>query len=200
MSAESTINRDEIGALLVFLANGTLEGEERRIVEEAVGSDPALAAELAALKALRDEMQAGDLPRSPGEFGLARLMREVRDEEDQAPAARSTVASPLWRIAAAVALGLLALQTVWVSTTRDPDATLAGGEETAPAFEHTLRVAFVPTATETEIRELLLSLGLVIVDGPSAIGLFTLAADSADARAAALRALQAAPAIVESAE
>ncbi len=166
MIGETPMDREEIEALLVFLANGTLEGEERARVEAAVAEDPALAAELEALKAIRAELQGQEMPRAPGEFGLARLMRDIdRDVAAPAPQVAANSPSPLWRIAAVVALGLLALQTVWLGRPDDPDVTLAGGEETRAFAEHTIVVTFVPSATEAEIRELLLSLDLVIVDG-----------------------------------
>ena len=58
MSDHPDMTRDEIEALLVFLANDTLEGEERAAVEAAVAGDLALQAELEALKSIRSEMQA----------------------------------------------------------------------------------------------------------------------------------------------
>ena len=67
------MTRDEIEALLPFLANDTLTGEERQSVEAAVNADPDLLAELAALRAIRQTMQS-DMVQSPGDMGLARLM------------------------------------------------------------------------------------------------------------------------------
>ncbi|MEC8196124.1 MAG: hypothetical protein VX228_07375, partial [Pseudomonadota bacterium] len=83
------MTRDEISALLPFLANDTLEGAERAEVEAAVAADAALQAELTALQAIRQQMQADqEAAYSPGEVGLARLMRLVEAEGTpvQAPA------------------------------------------------------------------------------------------------------------------
>ncbi|WP_171135041.1 hypothetical protein [Ruegeria sp. HKCCD7221] len=189
---------DEIQSLLVFLANDTLEGDERRAIERAVAANPELQAELAALKAARIQMQATEVGTSPGEFGLARLMRDVD--------ANRTVTQPkatkpgLWKIAAIAAMALLAVQVTLPYLNTGPDVELAdGGAESLDAGP-TLTVVFAATATEQEIRALLLELELTIVSGPSALGLYSLAAKDEDAAARALERLNAATGIVESVE
>ena len=203
MTQHMDLSRDEIEALLVFLANDTLEGEERAAVEAAVAADPQLAGELEALKAMRDEMQAEEVA-SPGEMGLARLMRDIEAEAAASggpPAANLPNApSNFWKVAAVVLFGLVIAQTAYFGYDRGTDFELAGGEEAAVSADYSLRVAFAEDATEGDIRALLLDLNLVIVDGPSAIGLYTLAALDEAAREAALEALQARADIVESVE
>ena len=208
MSEGVKLSRDEIEALLVFLANDTLEGEERRAVEAAVAADLQLAGELEALKAMRNEMQAEDVA-SPGELGLARLMRDIEAEavptvQPQAglPEAANLPTAPgsFWKIAAVVLFGLVVAQTAFFGYDRGTNFDLAGGEEAAARAEHTIRVAFAEDATEADIRALLLEQNLVIVDGPSAIGLYTLAAIDEAARGEAVTVLQARGDIVESAE
>jgi anti-sigma factor RsiW len=183
-------DRDEISALLVFLANGTLEGEDRARVEAAVAVDPDLQAELAALRAIRARMQAEPLPHSPGAFGQARLLRDLDRE------ARTARPGRLWQGVAAAAVALLVVQTAL--TWRDDGLRLADGE-TAAAAGPVLTVAFAGTATEADIRALLLELELTIVSGPSAIGLYRLAARDAAARATAVERLGSSP-LVESVE
>jgi anti-sigma factor RsiW len=192
--------RDEAERLLVFLANDTLEGEERAAVEAAVEDDPGLARELAALRNIRAEMRAEAPTRLPGEFGLARLMRDIDGE------ARAVAAAPqpaprgrLWRYAAVAAVALFAVQTALIWTRPEVAVELAGGG-TERAEGPALTVAFRPDVRETDIRALLLAAGLVIVDGPSALGLYTLAAPGAETAEAALAALRARPDLVESAE
>ncbi|NKB28552.1 MAG: hypothetical protein GKR99_13760 [Rhodobacteraceae bacterium] len=68
---------------------------------------------------------------------------------------------------------------VWTGSGTGPDVELASGDATAVVGEGRLRVAFQPTAPEAEIRALLLDKNLVIVDGPSALGLYTLAVEDA---------------------
>lgn len=182
------MRRDEIGPLLVFLANGTLKGEERARVEEAVSGDPELQAELEALRSIRSRMQEEEMPQSPGAFGRARLMREIGRQQ--------TRLGWLWP-AAAAAVALLALQPMW--DWRDDGLRLADGGvevDSGPV----LIVAFSGTATEAEIRALLLEFDLNIVAGPSALGLYRLAARDAAARDDALRRLSELPKIVESVE
>lgn len=181
--------RDEISALLVFVANGTLAGAERARVEAAVAADPGLQEELNTLRAIRATMQEEALPQSPGAFGQARLLRDIRRE-----------AKPrnwLWQGAAAAAVALLVVQTAFVW--RDDGLRLAGGE-TELASGPVLTVAFSGTATEADIRALLLELDLSIVSGPSAIGLYRLAARDEAGRAAALERLTAEAGIVDSVE
>lgn len=208
MTDRSEKSREEIEALLVFLANDTLEGDERKAVEAAVAADPQLAGELEALKTMRREMQDEDV-QSPGEMGLARLMREI-DAEAASPvvpqaglpeaANLPTAPGSFWKIAAVVLFGLVVVQTAYIGYDGGTDFELAGGEEAPVSAEHTIRVAFAADAAEADIRALLLEQGLVIVDGPSAIGLYTLAAADEASRADALAALQARGDLVESAE
>jgi anti-sigma factor RsiW len=181
----------ELSALLVFLANGTLEGEEKARVEAAVAADPALQVELASLRAIRARMQDEALPQSPGAFGQARLMRDLDRE------ARPLRSNRLWQGVAAAAMALLVVQTLVVQT--GSDLRLAEGKVEV-ASGPVLTVAFAGTATEAEIRALLIELDLTIVSGPSALGLYRLAARDEAARAAALERFGAATGLVESAE
>ncbi|MCT2539680.1 zf-HC2 domain-containing protein [Sedimentimonas flavescens] len=156
-------DRDEIEALLPFYANGSLSAPERAAVEAALAEDPTLELELAALRAMRDTLQA-EAPRSPGEFGLVRLMRDVEREAQPAPAR-----SRFWQIAAAVALAAFLGQSLFLLGQRDAGYELAG------EARDTISVAFAPAASESELRSLLQSLGLEIVGGPSALGLYEIA-------------------------
>ncbi len=160
------MTRDEISALLPFLANGTLEGTERAEVQDAVTHDPELAAELEALKAVRATIQAEE-SYSPGEMGLARLMRDVDAETQAANANRRPL---IWQIAAAILLALVVGQTVWQFIDSGPGGYQLAGD-TPPAFT----AAFRGDVTEAELRSLLLEAGVEIVSGPSALGLYALA-------------------------
>ncbi|WP_135503858.1 hypothetical protein [Roseovarius aestuariivivens] len=190
--------------MLVFLANGTLEGEERAAVEAAVAADPALAQELEALKALRRSMQQEGQVQTPGDIGLARLMRDIESESGTASngivAANSATAPRLWKVAAVVLLGLFVAQTVYVGQTRQPGMELATGAPETVGEAYTLRVAFADDATEAELRALLLAQGLDIIAGPSALGLYTLAAQDAPSLEAARSALSTRPDLIDSVE
>lgn len=201
--------REELALDLPFHVNGTLDPEAAAEIAAWLATDPAARAEAEALAAIRADMQAEDL-RSPGEFGLARLMRDIDREAAAAPAPRpAATAAPrvwLWKLAAAVALAAFLGQT-WLGLGRDggplnmagPRYGLAGGGDAPGAAAATaprLVAAFAPAATEAEIRALLLEAGVEIVAGPSALGLYRLAADDPAAALAVLRGA----AIVESVE
>ncbi len=194
------MTRDDFENLLVFKANGTLEGEELAALEAALASDAELRAELYALEAIRDTMQS-DPVQSPGELGLARLMRDVENETrvTEAPAAANDNVVPItrlrfWQAAAAV---VLAVGIGFNLTDFGPGASV----ETSVAFEDRIAepagfglasggssdftVAFAPDATEAEIRGLLLDAGVEIVSGPSALGLYGLALLDMDAERSA---------------
>lgn len=233
------MTREELELLLPFHANGTLEGEELAALEAALAEDSDLAAELELLRTIRSGMQADDEIRSPGEFGLARLMRDVeREAAEHGPAAAPVPANVvpisrlrIWQTAAVVMLGLGVVfnmpQTQDIpgdgertlagdsqqQALREAEAPLVLAEEAPVADEAAsglalsepadepeaiiaetpgfglasampegaladadFTVAFNPDATEAEIRELLLSNGLEIVEGPSVLGLYGLVA------------------------
>ncbi|MCP3969207.1 MAG: hypothetical protein GY717_02570 [Rhodobacteraceae bacterium] len=174
------MTREEIGALLPFLANETLTGDERTRVETAVADDPALQQELQALRAIRATMQAED-SYSPAEIGLARLLRDVEKEVPQKRIHRPWV----WQSIAAALLVAVVAQTLLTQRTADPGGYQLAGEDAA------FVVGFSLDAREGDIRALLLDAGVMIVGGPSALGLYELApidglsADSAGAILAA---------------
>ena len=183
-----SLSSQDVALLLPFLANGTLEGEELAQVQAAVDQDPALAAELAALENRRETMQADDTAYSPGEMGLARLMRDIDAPVQQVAAPRAGV----WQIAAAVLLAVTVGQTVMLAQSDQVDQGYQLAGDTAAHFAITVH----PDTTESDLRALLLAAEVEIVSGPSALGLYRLALlEGADADAARAR-LQAAPAII----
>jgi len=195
--------RDELELLLPFHVNGTLEAGERTEVEAWLAEDPAAAAAAGGLARVRRELQAEEI-RSPGEFGLARLMRDLeKGAASSAPAGAPKAANLLhrpwlWQAVAAVALAAFIGQGVltWQGGAPGQRYEMASAGDPVPPSA-ALTVAFVPTATESEIRELLVSLGLEIVAGPSSLGLYRLGGESPDQ---AMDALRAAGEIVESVE
>lgn len=212
-----TRDRDEIELLLPFQANGTLSPEDEAELAEWLARDADLAEEAEALAAIRADMQAEPV-QSPGEFGLARLMREVaRDEAtgtNPPPLAQARHRPWLWQAAAVVAMTAFLGQTIvtWdrsqggfefsqdgreFSMASGANGVVMSRPPSEAVFASGLIVAFVPSATEAEIRDLLLSLDLEIVSGPSSLGLYQVAGTDI---AAARVALAAAPQIVESVE
>ncbi|HQU68613.1 MAG TPA: hypothetical protein PLI43_10490 [Albidovulum sp.] len=183
--------RNEISELLPFYLNGSLSVEEKAKVEQALSTDAGLEEELRLLDRIRSSVQE-ELPgNSPGDLGLARLGRDLAQG---APTQRPSLAA----LAAAFALGAILSGVIAVQAMRAPDDTYrqAGA---APADE-SLLVAFRADATAGAISDLLVAGNYVIVDGPSALGLYHVAPPEGVDPAAAVAELAAAGAIVESAE
>ncbi|MEM9317914.1 MAG: hypothetical protein AAGA70_02790 [Pseudomonadota bacterium] len=221
-----SLEREEIEALLPFLANETLTGDERTEVETAVAGDPRLASELAALRAIRRQMQGDEAEASPGDLGLARLMRDVDRDASAAHSTTAAANSPkvvplsrlrIWQSAAVVVLGLGIGQAVLttgpddpgavplppeVSLERSTDFSLADGAspaESAAMSQVAFRIIFADGVSEAEMRAFLLNSGLEIVAGPSAMGFYDLAPLDGD-RAAARAAITAAGPLIDTVE
>lgn len=194
----------DIHELLPFRANGTLDGADLAAVDAALAEDADLRAELAALTAIRATMRAEEVA-SPGDFGLARLMRDV-DAETRvaAPVAANDNVVPLmrlriWQVAAAVVLAVgigFNLPQFGPSTAPMDSAEPAGFTLASGGADADFTVVFAPDATEAEMRALLLQAGLEIVSGPSALGIYGLGLIDAEMSDAAFAALSAS-AIVE---
>lgn len=162
--------QEDIRELLPFWVNGTLTDAERAEVARAIEGAPELREELTALEALRSEMKAAPMPNAPGELGLARLLRAIEAETARPAPARWP---GMGRLAASVAVAAVLASAATYSVIRNGDAgdevyVQASGEDAAAL----LTVTFQPTATEAAISALLKDKGLVIVDGPSAVGLY----------------------------
>lgn len=182
------LDQEEIDALLVFHANGTLKPDERQHVETVMARDPALSDDLSLLQALRAEMQEEALP-AAGALAQQRLMSAVsRTPQDAAaPLAQTQDTKTQWpfaRMVAVLAVAALVGQNFFAWRGND-----------APAYELAssgtvgdLLVAFQPSATEEMIRQTLLSLDLQIVSGPSSLGLYRLSSEDPQAGQKALAA------------
>lgn len=206
-----TRSKDDIALDLPFYVNGTLDAPARAEFEALMAEDALLRAEVEDLRAIRADMQAEDM-HSPGEFGLARLMRDAGTEQaTRLAAAQPPVGKPrsrvwMWQAAAAVAMAALIGQNLLggfgaTGTDMVRSREAASGYGLASADEGpALVVSFAPDATEAQIRALLLDLGLEINSGPSALGLYRLAQAEAEHLDAEARALMAASGIVESVE
>lgn len=188
----------ELSELLPFWVNGTLSGPEQARVAAALERSAPLRDEAAALAALRARMKTVPLAQGPGALGLARLMRAI---EAEAPAAAVRRWPGMGVLAASVALAAVLSGAVTFAVMRGDEAVVyeqASGDDPAA-----LVVTFRPDATEAAISALLREKGLVIVDGPSALGLYRLALPydlGAEAAAEYLAAAEAVIATVEGAE
>ena len=171
--------------LLPFFVNGTLEGAEQNMVADRLMADPELAEQAETLRAIRAQMQDVVPEYSPGAFGLARLMREIEAEAPvsaPAPTAVSVVRDrrPAFAALAAV-VALVAVVSDSVLLRPDASAPVYYEQASGDAGDAVLTLAFRPDATQADMTDLLLTYGLVVVDGPSALGLYRVQSlDSAD--------------------
>ena len=182
--------------LIAFVHGRLPENEAARIATEA-GRQPDLAAEIALIRGITAAAAAEATDPAPGELGWARLSRAI-DAEPVRPGLHH--ARRLWPLAAAAAAAVLVWQLIAVPFVLPPtEMPEYAPVSERPAGEPTLSVAFLPEATEADMRALLQEIDARISDGPSAIGLWQLSFADAAARDAGLARLQSAV-IVESAQ
>lgn len=201
---------------LPLAANGTLPPAQQARLQAGLASHPGLQHELRWLQTLRqtvqdrplDPMPGGDLGWSKFEQRLALDAQKTRSAPRSAPrgwAARlRDWLEPRFMPALAMACVLLVAQTVLIGTLLRPDPgyDAAGAVEPVPgaASGVLLQVTVRPTATEAQWREALQRFNASIVQGPTALGVYTLRVQAAgDARALAQRLLAEAGAVFDSA-
>jgi hypothetical protein len=164
---KSTQHPDE---LLPWLANGTLRGAERQEVEAHVATCERCRSELAWLQSLRSSVAELESAPAPGEFGLNRLMRDIRRRPKQ-PDRRRWFAPALAASLAVVALQGVLIAHLWTRT-----------ENIAPLGRtivdaDVLQIRFEPRATEADIRGALQAIGASLIDGPGALGIYRVRLD-----------------------
>ena len=170
-------NRDEaLDLLLPWYVNDTLGAEERQQVEAYLERSPHARDEVDLLRALRQQVKEQRIENSPGDLGLQRLKREIKQDTQQSGGSDGktgkvvTVAN-WWRpLAVAACLAVMVQAAVMVGLTGLPgsDVTTASGNAAV------LQVTFAPDATEQQIRDVLQSAGASIADGPTALGIYNL--------------------------
>lgn len=176
MAEDSDDPNDEA---LVGYVRGRLPEAEAGRISELAAERPELAARIALAAAIAADVDAEAAGPGPGELGWRRIARAL-DAETAPPPARNR----FWGFAAAAAAVVLLWQV---------SALMQGGPEPgyAPVSEQPgnhpgISVAFTPDLTETEMRDLLRSVGAEVVGGPSAVGLWRLGFADAAARDVAL--------------
>ena len=198
----------EIEELLPLYVNGTLGEADRKRIDALRAENAELDAEIVFLFALARGVKAVEGEdqevRSPGELGLRRLQKELRERSEtsgQRPVSRAAASTVVAKggsfgrlaLVASVALmvglaaGMLTMNFV------QPDRFVAAGGDRGAELEQRgarLHLVFRSEATAADIEALLRSEGLEIVAGPSALGLYTVSAEvPADPRNDGLQAL-----------
>ncbi len=181
-------NRDEaLEQLLPWYVNDTLSDDERRQVEAYLERNSEARDEVELLRALRRQVKEEKVENSPGELGLQRLKREIKQaDREQAGSDRMTgrtvTVASFWRpLAVAACLAVVIQAGVMISLSGGPGSEVEIAHGTAGLTAPVLQVTFAPDATEQEIREVLQAAGASIADGPTALGIYNLRLVDADA-------------------
>lgn len=150
--------------------------------------DDAFRAEMAVMRGLKGAL--ADQDAGPGAFGWKRLEAAIAAET--AAPARDT--PNWWRIAAVFFFVASAGLAAVVANRAALDApTYRTASEVSAGL--VLGVIFAPTAAAADMADLLRSADAQIIEGPSAIGLFRIAFETEEARAAGLATFEASPLI-----
>jgi len=188
------MNHQEIIELLPWYANQTLEDDERKLVEMHLADCRDCAKEVESLKAMRKTVvEVGDSGPALSPFALNRALAEIEDYERTrtTTAKAASVATrekkgfwaKWWQptpvfaralIAAQIVL-VLALGSVTLYQYSHPNIifkTSSGGVDDKTSTRIT--VGFNDGTTEQEIRQTILGIEGQIVEGPSALGLYTI--------------------------
>ena len=173
----SELDRQHIIELLPFWVNGTLSQDERDMVEAAMAQDPSLRQEAEMLSLVRATMQQQSDVQSPGDLGLARLRRVIEDSPQQVLEGRSRTRRYILSFSSGLAAALALLAVLGnFRASEDVYELASSNDDTA-----NIVVSFRPDATQASMASLLQMHELVIVDGPSAIGLYRLSPLDPDA-------------------
>ncbi|MCR9089334.1 MAG: hypothetical protein NXH97_21655 [Rhodobacteraceae bacterium] len=184
---------DREDRLLAYLQN-RLPAEEREEFEAEMAANRGLAAEVAALRAVRAELAAEDGLSRP-DAGWARLSAALDAESEPANLNRPVRLS-LWQAAGLVVAAVMLWQIAIVPNLTDPgdaEYQTVTEDRTGPV----LQVIFDADASMGEISALLRSHDGTILDGPSALGLYRIAFPDAARRTAASAALADRPDLVD---
>lgn len=174
---------------LPWLANGTLDAEERARLEALIAGSAearkALDWELAMRDAIQAETAEWEAPSNTMDLVFKRIeAARPRAKESAikvffAGIMQSFQASPKFAFACAVAAVQFGVIGYLWSNQEDPSA-YSEMRSTQPALQPTkfIRVMFAPNSTESDLRELLRKAGAEIVAGPSQLGDYYLLVDA----------------------
>jgi len=161
--------------LLPWFVNGTLSGEELARVEKHLRECKQCDQEIQFFQQVRREVREQEVP-SPGELGLNRFLKQIRPEKT-VPIPKPRIHIAWWRNPLAVAASLvIVIQFALLVSTWTPNQTYTPLSGPKPEGV-ILQIKFSATATETQIRQGLRSVNAVIVDGPSALGIYKIRLD-----------------------
>ncbi|WP_138468831.1 hypothetical protein [Poseidonocella sp. HB161398] len=181
------MDQDQDDRILAYMQD-RLDPAARAEFEAEMAARPALAAEIAMLQGTVREFGRSELPAGSREAGWERLSAAIDAERMPRPANRNRALAAL-KVAGIVAATVAVWQFGVVPQLPQQEPGFITATETAEG--PVLRAAFVPGATLGEVTQLLQEAGARVIDGPGALGLYTLgfaddaARDAAEARLAA---------------
>ena len=203
------MNHREIIELLPWYANQTLDEDERKAVEVHLSECAECANEVKNLSTMKKAViESGDQGPTLSPFALNRALAQIEDYErtkNPATAPRREPGKSFWsrwwsptpvfaraliaaQVLLVIALGSVALYQHGHPTVIYTTSSGGAGENKA---NFRIAVQFSDSATEQEIRKTILGIRGTIVDGPSALGLYTVEVPIAgDRRAEIDRALE----------
>lgn len=156
--------------LLPWFVNNTLSSHERKEVDDHVATCPRCQKEIAFLQMTREQVKTIPV-QSPGEFGLNRLLKEIkRNREDEQRQRKPR--NDWWRRGLAIVASLIIitqaglLVDAWFFS--KPMVPLSGPQDQGVV----LQLSFKPTAMEVEIREIVNAAGGTFVEGPGELGVY----------------------------
>ena len=165
--------------LLPWYINNSLDEEENRIVAEALEKDDELKKEYEILKSLSTAIKSEEI-QIPGEMGFARLKRDMKTTSQlkDKPGLLSN-STARWKFAAIAASLLLVVQVSFMlnQTSEQQYYRPLGSED---QLQGSIMITFVPNATESQIREVLIESQAVIIDGPSSAGIYHVRSSAQD--------------------
>ncbi len=175
---------DKLIELLPWYVNGTLRSEERQAVEELLQRSAEARAEKAVLESLQDHVKAQWQSVEPGELGWKRLQKSLHTP----PTGNAKAGTDkFWnRFIAAAAVLVICLQVgiYFKPMNQAPTQVLGGDPQVHQLDVQLFRVVIRQDARWGDIENLLFTLQAQVVEGPSALGVVTLAASKeADAQA-----------------
>lgn len=180
---------------LLDYVRGRASAELSAQIEAEVAKEPALRAEIALMRGLKPSLQDAVPLNPPGELGWRRLEADIRREGKLPAPANKSRRSSVWRVAAVV-FGFAAIgQATYIGTVLNTPEEDIYRTASRATDAHVLGVGFASDATASDINALLRSVDARLIDGPSAISLYRVAFDTADALSAGRDLLDASPLI-----
>ena len=142
--------------LLPWYLNGTLDASRRQLVDEQLAQSAELRAELDWLRKLDSDIdETTSIP--SGDLGLARLMSRISAEQEGKVVPLKRAERPRWLVPTlALAATIVIAQTLIIGVlVKDREEVLKPLGVSGVGKGTLLQVQFQPSATEAQIRELL---------------------------------------------